>query len=300
VPSTLQSYFQQIRPLSACDAEDGRIVGHMLLELVKRESKELARAIRTFANRTAMLRECGFRHIGVMLTHLLTADAHGGPVEDSDSAVRVLDPSSLTEKQANAMGNAIASIARRSHDEDHMPATPRSALRKVVQSHAVLRAMKLEHAWFVPMLEVVTGHMAAEARRSTMKRLLSIVSADVVQHNLASALSAGPRRSRLASTKVLSRSKSVLSVDPVDAASDADAAEVAGSFSSVVRLGDRCTALYCCMAVPPQWLMMPQCAVALRASCFQYYITRYRRCLRVPMRARSSTPCARRQPSYTR
>ena len=117
VPKSTQRYFQQIRPLSACDAEDGRIVGRMLKDLVESKPKDLAHAIRAFASNTAMLRESGFRHIGVMLEHLLTADAQGGAV--GDAAIVALDRSSVTENQAIAIGGAIAQSVRRSH----VPAT---------------------------------------------------------------------------------------------------------------------------------------------------------------------------------
>ena len=171
VPQSMQRYFQQIRPLSACDAEDGRIVGRMLKDLVESKPKHLAHAIRTFANNTAMLRVSGFRHIGVMLEHLLTADADapGGAV--GDAAIVALDRSSVTEKQAIAIGGAIAQSVRRS--PSHLPA---KAVRKVVNSHAVLRAMKSGFAWFVPMLEVLVAPKVAESRRSTvMRRLSSLV-----------------------------------------------------------------------------------------------------------------------------
>jgi hypothetical protein len=163
VPQSAQRYFQQIRPLSACDAEDGRIVGCMLQKLVESKPKDLAHAIRTFANHTAMLRDSGFRHIGVMLEHLLLADASGGAV--SDAAIVVLDPSSVTKDQAIAIGGLIASSVRRSH----MPGT---ALRRIVESYPVLRAVTLGHEWFVPMLEVLTAHKAAEVRQATFMKLL--------------------------------------------------------------------------------------------------------------------------------
>jgi hypothetical protein len=164
VPQSVQRYFQQIRPLSACDAEDGRIVGRMLKDLVESKPKDLAHAIRTFANNTAMLRESGFRHIGVMLEHLLLADALGGAV--CDTALVALDRSSVTEQQAIAIGGAVASIVRRSH-------VPATAVRRVVNSHAVLRAMKSDFVWFVPMLEVMVAPKVAESLRFTEMRQLS-------------------------------------------------------------------------------------------------------------------------------
>jgi hypothetical protein len=167
VPQSTQRYFQQIRPLSACDAEDGRIIGRMLKDLVESKPKDLAHAIRAFASNTAMLRESGFRHIGVMLEHLLTADAQGGAV--GDAAIVALDRSLVTEKQAIAIGGAIAQSVRRSH-------VPATAVRKVVNSHAVLRAMQSGFAWFVPMLEVLVAQKVAESGRSTvMRRLSSLV-----------------------------------------------------------------------------------------------------------------------------
>jgi hypothetical protein len=167
VPQFMQRYFQQIRPLSACDAEDGRIVGRMLKDLVESKPKDLAHAIRTFASNTAMLRESGFRYIGVMLEHLLTADAQGGAV--SDAASEALDRSSVTEKQAIAIGGTIAETVRRSH-------VPATAVRKVVNSRAVLRAMNSDFVWFVPMLEVLVAQKVAESGRSTvMRRLSSLV-----------------------------------------------------------------------------------------------------------------------------
>lgn len=85
-------------PLSECDAEDGRIVGYMLLDLVQGNRKDLAHAVRTFVNRAAMLRECGFCHIDAMLTCLLCATAQRGPADAPAS----IDPSSMTELQAAA------------------------------------------------------------------------------------------------------------------------------------------------------------------------------------------------------
>ena len=158
VPSTLQRYFQHIRPLAQCDAEDGRVVGQMLHDLVSCEPKDPAGAVREFAHRTAMLRECGLAHIGDMLARLLSADVRGKPDRTSvipsapvpTTAVE-LDPSSLTEEQAIAIGAAIALSVR----EADMPAT---GLKRLVKSHAVLRAMNSKYAWFAPMLETIMAH----------------------------------------------------------------------------------------------------------------------------------------------
>jgi hypothetical protein len=206
VPSTLQRYFQHVRPLAKCDAEDGRVVGHMLVDLVSSNPKDLPHVIREFAYRTAMLRDCGFAHIGDMLARLLSADVQGGPGDDTTAipstpvetaaAVSILAPSahgdlehtpqqdaacdsaSVTVEQAAAIGSMVA----RSLRSGQMPAT---ALRKVVNKHAALRTMKSSYVWFVPMLEVLTVHKAKQARRSTLgKRLSSIVAAEAPSLNV--------------------------------------------------------------------------------------------------------------------
>ena len=66
-------------PLAECDPDDGRVVGRMLVELMGRKPKDAAHAIREFAGRTAMLRECGF---GVGATHQTVLER--GTTEHSD------------------------------------------------------------------------------------------------------------------------------------------------------------------------------------------------------------------------
>ncbi len=239
---TLLEYFQQIRPLAKCDAEDGRVVGQLLVDLVSSNPKDLPHAIREFADRTAMLRDCGFAHIGDMLVRLLSADVQGGADDETTvvpstpvtAAAVVLDPSSLTEKQASAIGSAIASSVRQARP-----------LKKVIKSHGVLDAMKLEYAWFVPMLEVLTAPKAAERRRSA----------------------------------VINRLRS--SITPVassDEASDGDAADEESSFSSVVRLGSSCPPR---PDVCVHWLVMPSGPRLALVHCRLPGKTCYRRCLRM-------------------
>ena len=201
-PKTLEVYFQQLWPLSKCKAHDGRVVGHLLMDLVEDKPKDLAHAIRTFVGRMAMLRDCGFGHIDAMLVRLFTDDPAG---PDDAAAIVVLSPSAVTEKQAIAIGNAIVSSVRRSH-------VLAKALKQVVQSHVVLQAMKSRCEWFIPMLEVITAQKYEELRRSSwIKRLSSSVTAKA------------PR------------------VSPRDEMSDAAGADDECSFSSVVRLGQHRT-----------------------------------------------------------
>jgi hypothetical protein len=176
------------------------------VDLVSSNPKDLARAIREFTGRTAMLRDCGFAHIRDMLARLLSADVQGGPDDDTTAipsttvktaaVVSILapsthgdsehtpqqdaacDPASVTVEQAAAIGSMVA----RSLRSAHMPAT---ALRKVVNKYAVLRTMTSSYVWFVPMLEVLTVHKAKQARRSTLgKPLSSIVAAEAPSSNV--------------------------------------------------------------------------------------------------------------------
>jgi hypothetical protein len=167
-----------------------------------------------------MLRDCGFAHIGAMLAQLLSADVHGGPDDDATAipstpfmtAAIGLDPSSLTEKQAIAVGCAIASCVHEAH-------TLAAGLKRVTKSHAVLQAMKSEHNWFMPMLEGIMAHKAAQRRGSAvMERLRSSISP----------------------------------VASSDAALHADAADEESGFSSVVRLGAHGPVSLC-----TDWLGMP-------------------------------------------
>jgi hypothetical protein len=99
--------------------------------------------------------------------------------------------------------------------EADMPAT---GLKRVVKSHAVLRAIKSEYVWFVPMLETIMAHKAAEPRGSLwIKRLSS------------------------RSTSVASR----------DAASSADGAVEESSFSSVVTVPWTTACAFAANAVRP-------------------------------------------------
>ena len=165
VPTTLRRYFQHVWPIEECGAEDGRAVGHMLHDLVSSKPKDLDHAICEFVDRTAMLRDCGFAHIGDMLVRLLRGDVHGKP---GDGTVAIspapvpptavgLDPSALTEEHAVAIGSAIVVSV-------HDASAPVAGLKTVVKSHAILEVMKSQYAWFVPMLEVLMApNVASDA-----------------------------------------------------------------------------------------------------------------------------------------
>ncbi len=220
--------------------------------------KDPARAIREFTGCTAMLRDCGFAHIDEMLARSLSADVHGEPDDDTTAipstpvttAAVGLDPSSLTEKQAIAIGSAIASNV---HQAKHALT---AGLKKVVNSHGVLQAMISEYAWFVPMLEVIMAPKATERRGSVvMNRLRSMRS-------------------------------SIAPVVPSHVALHADAADEESGFSSVVRLGAHEPRLAVCPLASDA--LIPFGPSFVLVYCRPIAAARHRRCLRMPKRARSS------------
>jgi hypothetical protein len=182
-----------------------------------------------------MLRDCGFAHIGEMLAQLLSADVQGRPDDDTMAIpfapVTTARPnlSALTEKQAIAIGCAIASSVHRSlgsgmhnsgrPNQDHALAM---GLNKVVQSHGALQAMKSEYAWFMPMLEVAVAHKIAQRRGSAV---------------ISRGISRGISRLKLRS--------SISPVASSDGARHADAVDEESGFSPVVRLGAP-HAPFCC------------------------------------------------------
>ena len=179
-PKTYVLYFQQLLPLSECDAKDGRLVGHLLMDLVESKPDDLAHAIRAFANCMAMLRDCGFP-MGECLVALIIASAHSPSdsfAAESESRSVILSPTSVTTEQAAAIGIMVARRLR----STRMPAT---ALRKVVNTSAVLQTLKASYVWFVPMLEVLTVHEAKQAPRPILgTRLSSIVAAEAPNSNV--------------------------------------------------------------------------------------------------------------------
>ena len=151
-----QLYFQQLRKLNECNAEDGRLVGHQLMDLVDRKPRDVAKAIRAFAFHSAMLRDSGFRNIGFLLV-ALARDHHGpqngsvtladpGPHASEDGPIASDDAGTVTPEQAARLGRLLASP---------------KALGKVVRSCAVLRDMKARYEWFVPMIEAIAKRKSA-------------------------------------------------------------------------------------------------------------------------------------------
>ena len=132
---------------------------------------DVGHAIRTFAYRTAMLRECGFPHIGNMLEALLMADTPSVSMADAAGASEPAvigveqDPASATTAQATIIGSRLANRIRR---QSTVPAT--TLLAKTVNSDSVLRIMKSTHVWFFPMLEILVLEQNRDRKSRGVKR----------------------------------------------------------------------------------------------------------------------------------
>ena len=165
-PKTMQVYFQQLWPLVNCDAEDGRLVGQLLIDLVESKPDDLAHAVRTFVNRMAMLRDCGFR-MGQFLVTLLARQTSSA---NDSLAVVLRDPASVTNEQAAAIGGKLAATLCQA-------GATATALHKAIESHSVLRTMRSRYIWFLPMLEVLLVQVMQEGGRflTVARRLTAIV-----------------------------------------------------------------------------------------------------------------------------
>jgi hypothetical protein len=196
-----QAYFQQLLPPSSCDAEDGRHVGHELHDLVDSKPADLRRAIRTFADRSKMLRECGFRNIGDMLAAMFTPFTT--PQSAVGAAIAAQDSGSISKEQAALIGSAFVAQLRAACNNMSEPASIGASKRRdslaarvptafsgifrsppasrsggvlrpvnsFVMAIASLRQMRDAHEWFVPMLKAIAVRLAGteEARRGSVR-----------------------------------------------------------------------------------------------------------------------------------
>ncbi len=174
-PTTFQRYFQQIRPPSECEAGDGRVVGHLLMDLVETKPKDSASAIRRFVGRTALLRCSGFPNIGEMLGAMVVGRMVGTSNEtETTSGVSERlggeSPARMSEQEARTIGSTFGSFAERR-------LTAAAAVNAYVYNFPALIEMSQRHAWFEPMLQIMALRIDAaqpaapeRRRRSSQKR----------------------------------------------------------------------------------------------------------------------------------
>lgn len=133
------------------------------MDLAK-HSKDLHHAIREFAGRTVMLRDCCCRFIGDLLVALLTttptADVRSDPQGVPNGA---RDISSLTATDTAALGGMLL-----------WSLSQGSPLHEAVDSQPVLSAMKSQYAWFLPMLEILSGQHLPDKKTMLLLRRPSL------------------------------------------------------------------------------------------------------------------------------
>jgi hypothetical protein len=158
VPYALQLYFQQLRPLISCAAEDGPVVAHLLLNHVEENlrSHELSHRIRTFCSTIAMLRNCGFVHFSAMLGAMVSFNIRTAAL---NHMVIATDPALVTEEQATAIGCELMCIVLERSGSA-------LALDNFVQVYAALRTMSRKYPWFVPLLKTVLMRRAAASSKT--------------------------------------------------------------------------------------------------------------------------------------
>ncbi len=155
LPYALQVYFMQIheeRPSAGIfSVADGRIVGHMLMDVVRYSGKvymskkaktRQAADVAKFIMRTAMLENASFGHLCDMFRTILSNKYR--PVRE----VAATDPALLTQTEAIAIGESCKAIRLR-----HL--TPETAVDGLLHHNVALRMFSQNNAWFRPLLETI-------------------------------------------------------------------------------------------------------------------------------------------------
>jgi hypothetical protein len=162
MPNDIQRYFIQITPPSELRAEDGALLGHLFMDLVAtKKGPERALAIRTFVERTATLRECGFAHLdaffrGIFEESVLFQLGLGLRKFKAVSVPEVVavNPGAMTAAASASIGHGFESTVR-------ISATPADAIDDLLATYRALGVMAQRHVWFRAMLETKRRVVAA-------------------------------------------------------------------------------------------------------------------------------------------
>ncbi len=163
-PYNLQTYFLKVRLPGNCTADDGTLIGHMIVDTAEAAEKpDRASAISACIMQTAVLRECGFASLDAMLTAIVASVAEEGldRLGRNSHFVQLsgeLSPASLSRDEAVAIGQQIASNLARSLVVD-------TVLPEIIRNCncLALRVMDERHAWFRPMVEVIGKRLKPSA-----------------------------------------------------------------------------------------------------------------------------------------
>jgi hypothetical protein len=171
-PYDIQRHFLQLKPPSNLTAQDGVLLGHMLMDLVARKKgPERAAVIRMFVERTAMLRECGFAHLdglfrGIFEESVLFQLSIGIRKFKTVSVPEVVavDPAAMTAVAAASIGHGFESTVR-------ISASPAEAIDNLLPKYPALGVMAQRHVWFRSLLETIAKRRVAAAPLGLKLRL---------------------------------------------------------------------------------------------------------------------------------
>jgi hypothetical protein len=121
---------------------------------------ERASAVRTFVERTAILRESGVGCLDALLTASLGASGH----DVLPQAVATTDPRALTVAEATTIGRGFDAIIR-------VSATPSDAVDELLRKYAAVNVAAQQHGWARPMLETIAKRRAKTATLGLKLRL---------------------------------------------------------------------------------------------------------------------------------
>ena len=177
-PRNLRVYFQRLRPLDLCTAEDGKLVGAMLMDVAMSKGNCSA-AIADFFIRMAMLRDTPFTHFCAMLTAAaeprsrfsrtaitaaaLAAVGKSGTKRNSYVQVETkIDPEMLTEHEARLIGRAFRDAVA----AYKMPSLAAAEIRNMYPAIATLVE---KYEWFGPMTEAITVRLMMSSVKTQLR-----------------------------------------------------------------------------------------------------------------------------------
>jgi hypothetical protein len=147
--SELQTYFVQVRSMNDCEAADGLVVGHLLMDAaLAASSDERSQAVSQFVMRTAMLRDCECCHLDVLLSAI---------VENKYRTTKkgeTRDPALLTAKEAAAIGRSFALILLQSNGSS-------AAVQEYLDGNPAIGELVRKYRWFRPMTEALAKRLLA-------------------------------------------------------------------------------------------------------------------------------------------
>jgi hypothetical protein len=160
-PYDLQTYFTHVMPPPSCTAADGTLLGHLIMDTAEAATKpERASAVRTFVERTAILRESGVGSLDALVTATVGESGH----DVRPQAVATTAPGALTMAEATSIGRGFDAIIC-------VSATPSDAVDELLQTYPAVNGAAQQHIWLRPMLQTIAKRRAETATLGLKLRL---------------------------------------------------------------------------------------------------------------------------------